>query len=133
MQLPSEHIVWPLGHIVEQLLFEQTWPLGQGLQPPQCWALDPTHWLSQRIRPDGHAQALFWQVCPPVQALPQEPQFALSLAVLTHTEPHAVWPVPQVTPVEVLGFAQPATTKRHPSDAVRRAERNRVFIDLPRR
>ena len=36
MHWPSEHIVWPLGHIVLQLLPAQTWPLGQALQPPQC-------------------------------------------------------------------------------------------------
>jgi hypothetical protein len=32
------------------------------------------------------------QMRPPVQTLPQELQLAGSVCVLTHEEPHAVWP-----------------------------------------
>ena len=49
--------------------------------------------------PDGHLQALSWQVCPPEQGLPQTPQLVESLAVLTHVEPQSVCPELQVGPV----------------------------------
>jgi hypothetical protein len=72
--------------------------------------------------------------------LPQAPQFELSLASVLHWPLQLVWPaeqpplvpaVPEGSPL--VGFAQPDTSKRQPNTAVRRAEKDRVFIDLPRR
>jgi hypothetical protein len=44
-------------------------------------------------------QALFWQVCPPEQALPQTPQLLESDEVSTHVEPQSVCEELQVMPV----------------------------------
>ena len=61
--------------------------------------------LLHSINPDGHAQALFWQVCPPEHALPQAPQFELSVARVMHCPLQSVWTLPQVVPL-LVGFAQ---------------------------
>jgi hypothetical protein len=46
--------------------------------------------------PTEVVQLLFTQVEPPVQAWPQLPQFALSLAVLTQALLQSIWPPEQV-------------------------------------
>jgi hypothetical protein len=56
--------------------------------------------------------ALIWQTVPVVHALPQAPQLALSVCVLTHTPPQSVMPGPQSpqTPAEhcwPIGHAWP--------------------------
>lgn len=43
----------------------------------------------------GQAQEPFWQVLPPVQVVPQEPQLLLSAFKLTQALLQAVWPVGQ--------------------------------------
>jgi hypothetical protein len=75
-------------------------------------ASDATQAPLQSSSPDGQAHALFWQVLPPEQPTKQIPQFALSLAVSTHEEPHIICPEGQLvlppapvvpaTPVPVL-------------------------------
>lgn len=44
----------------------------------------------------GHTQALPLQVRPPVQAVPQAPQFCRSVCVLTQLCPHFIRPVAQL-------------------------------------
>ena len=74
-------------------------------------------------------------MAPLPQGLPQPPQFALSDAVFTHSVPQAIWPEPHwvVVPPPLVGLAQLATSRRQANEAVRRAVRGRVLIDLPRR
>lgn len=76
-------------------------------------------------------------------ALPQDPQFWLSLARFLHCPLQLVWPAEQLAPVPPVpegplsvGFAQLAAINRQPSATALRSvegERGRVFIDLPRR
>ena len=49
-------------------------------------------------------QTLFWQVCPPEQALPQTPQLLASDEVSTHVEPQTVCAPVQVTLVPPVPF-----------------------------
>jgi len=49
------------------------------------WQVPP-----QLIVPLGHAQPPLTHCCPPPHAFPHDPQFALSVAVLVHVEPHTV-------------------------------------------
>src|SRR5687768_15815475 len=48
-----------------------------------------THAPLQSSRPVGHAQVLALQTSPPVQTLPQVPQFIGSLVTLTHAPPQS--------------------------------------------
>jgi hypothetical protein len=90
--------------------------------------------LLQFRRPVPQLQVPPWQTWPAPQACPQLPQFALSVAVVTHALPHAVCPEPHWEGgVPLLGDAQLAARTRQANEKVRRAERDRVFIDEPRR
>jgi hypothetical protein len=129
------HVIWPFGQLVPQVVPLHSWPeLHTFVQLPQWVASLPTHWLLQFRRPLLQLQAPFWQTWPLAHALPQPPQFALSVAVLAQTEPHAVCPLLHCGPPLLVGAAQPATIRRQASETLeRRADRGRVFIDLPRR
>lgn len=53
------------------------------LQLPQSalLVLVSTHWPAQEVRPVPHAHLLPMQTCPLAQAVPQTPQFCVSVAV----------------------------------------------------
>ena len=94
------HRVWPLAQLEPQLLLLQTWPVVQVIeQLPQWVASDATQEPLQKSCPDAHWHWLFWQVCPPEQALPQTPQLLESEAMFTHAEPQSICPELQVMPV----------------------------------
>jgi hypothetical protein len=142
---PPEHIVWPDGHMAEQALLLQTWPLGQTVQLlPQWVASEATQAPPQRNRPVAQAHWPFVHTRPLPHALPQEPQFWLSLVSVLHWPLQLVWPAPHWFPpvpappvgLPGVGVAQLAATSRQPSTRALRTvegERGRVFIDLPRR
>jgi hypothetical protein len=137
MHAPPEHMIWPDGHIAEQALALHTWPLWHTVQlGPQWVASEATHCPLQFIRPDEHWQVPFWHIRPVPHALPQLPQFALSVATVLHWPLQSIWPAAQLLLAGgLLGVAQLEASSRQPKAAVRRAaERGaRVFIDLPRR
>ena len=126
-----------------QVLPLQTWPLAQALQPPQCWASEPTQAPAHSIRPAPHWHTPPTQLRTLPQALPHEPQFWLSVVTVLHWPLQLIWPAEQLAPVPPLpvgplsvGFAQLVASRRQPrAMALRKAEgeRGRVFIDLPRR
>ena len=133
-----------VGHVAEQVVPLQTWPLGQALvQLPQCEASDGTQLPLQSRRPLLHTQLPPWQPRIEPQAMPHEPQFWLSVATVLHWPLQFIWPELQVTPVPpmppvpgsplLVGFAQLAASSKQPRTVVRRAERDRVVIDEPRR
>ena len=127
------HMICPLGHIEAHVVPLQTWPPEQTLvQLPQWFASLATHWPLQLSRPLPQPHVPFWQTWPLPHALPQLPQFWLSVATVLHWPLQSIWPAPQVSP-PLLGLAQLAASRRQAKEAVRRAERDRVFIDLPRR
>jgi len=64
------------------------------------------------------------------QAWPQVPQFWLSVATVLHSPLQSICPELQVTP-PLLGLAQLVASSTQANEATRRAERDRVFIDLP--
>src|SRR4029077_285893 len=80
-----------------QALLLQTWPDGHAVvQFPQWVASDETHMLLQVSAPDWHWQVPPWQVMPPLQTLPQAPQFWGSVVAFTHAVPQVVCPAGQV-------------------------------------
>ena len=134
-------------HDEEQVVPLQTCPPVQAfVQLPQWVASDWTQLPLQSSRPLGQTQLPFWHVLVAPQALPHEPQFWLSVATVLHWPLQFIWPAPQVMPVPpdplvppvpgsppLVGFAQPAARSKQPRKVVRRAERDRVVIDEPRR
>jgi hypothetical protein len=77
-------------------------------QLPQWVASDATHEPPQSSRPAGHLHWLAWQLCPPLQTVPQPPQLLESDDVSTHAVPHAVCPAGQLTlPPEPVAPAVP--------------------------
>ena len=93
------HKVWVPEQLELQLLLLQTWPVVQAIaQLPQWVASDATQEPLQLSMPDGHLHWLSWQVCPPVQGLPQTPQLFASEEVSTQVVPQAVCVPLQVGP-----------------------------------
>jgi hypothetical protein len=91
--------VCPLAQLELQALLLQTWPVAQAVaQLPQWVASDATQEPLQLNMPDGHLHWLSWQVCPPVQGLPQTPQLFTSDEVSTQFVPQAVCVPLQVVP-----------------------------------
>jgi hypothetical protein len=143
-QAPPGHIVAPPLHMVEQALLLQTWPLGQALvQLPQWVLSEAMQLLLQLSRPALQTQEPAWQLMPLPQDLPQVPQFCV-VVTSVQTPLQLIWPAPQLTPVPPVplggvldvGVAQPATTRKQPTNKELRKdkrERGRVFIALPRR
>ena len=91
-----------------RLLLLQTWPVVQVIaQLPQWVASEATQEPLQLSMPDGHLHWLSWQVCPPVQGLPQTPQLPTSDEVSTQFVPQAVSAplqvVPMIPPVPLMG------------------------------
>src|SRR5262245_5118994 len=149
-QAPPVHMIWPPGHIAMQVVPLQTCPPEHTIvQLPQCCASEGTHDPEQSISPATHWHIPLLQVRLAPQGFPQAPQFWLSVATVLHWPLQFIWPAKQVTeeppppPVPLVppapmgsppvGFAQLAASSRQPKATVRRAERDRVFIDLPRR
>jgi hypothetical protein len=123
-----------LGQLDAQVEPLHTCPDGQTLvQLPQWVASLETHWPLQLRRPEPQPQVPFAQTWPVPHAWPQAPQFWLSVATVLHWPLQSIWPVLQVTPPPLVGLAQLAANRRQANEAVRRAERDRVFIDEPRR
>jgi hypothetical protein len=135
---PPAHIVCPDGHIAMQVLLLQLGvALGHIVQlGPQCVASDQSHCPLQLNRPVTHWHIPFEHVLLAPQAVPQAPQFWLSVATVLHCPLQSIWPALQLLVGGVLvGVAQLAASIRQPKAMVRRAEdqRGRVVIDLPRR
>jgi hypothetical protein len=51
MHAPPEHMICPPGQLAMHWLLLHTWPVGHGLQPPQCCASEATQALLHRNRP----------------------------------------------------------------------------------
>jgi hypothetical protein len=63
---------------------------------PQLLAVEAAWQVPLQSRPVLHPHVPLWQTVPPVQACPQEPQFALLVSSLTHAPLHPLKPVLQV-------------------------------------
>jgi hypothetical protein len=101
-QAPPEQI-WPAGHCelpvqAPQTPEAQTWPVGHcelvaqaPHRPPlQTW---PVGHCELAVHPPQTPAVQLW---PAAQALPQAPQFLVSVLVFTQTPPQATWPLGQV-------------------------------------
>jgi hypothetical protein len=91
LQVPSWHFV-PDVQVDEQVpVLSQTLPLAHAVQlVPQWSGLDWTQVPPQLTKPPVQTQEPAEQVLPLPQALPQVPQFWLSLCRLTQVVPHCI-------------------------------------------
>ena len=97
MQLPLTQVCVPSGH--RQLPPEQVLPPVHVTPhaPQLLFVFRYTHAPPQAVWPLGQTHLPLKQVAPLGQTLPQVPQLAGSVWVLTQTKPQAFWPEGQTT------------------------------------